>query len=87
MSGINPLTNNKKMKKTAMLLITICSLASCTQDDEGSSYLQESHEQTLNDFYSKGGEEAKNSITFPEPVQETDGDPPPKELGGNGNKP
>ncbi|MFA7687541.1 MAG: hypothetical protein WCY25_06735 [Moheibacter sp.] len=75
------------MKKTAMLLFIICSLASCTQEDEGYSNLQENQEHSLNNFYSKGEEETKDSITFPDPVQETDGDPPPKEIGGNGNKP
>lgn len=76
------------MKKSSLLIIALLGIISCSQDDDsfpntdhGSDYLSET-------LYRKGGAEPKDSLVVPPPTQnEVEGNPPPKDMSGNGGKP
>lgn len=81
-----PLKKTKKMKKTAMLLIALAGLAGCAQDDDLYAISPNGETSMQNIVYAKGGEEPQDSVAIPPVMENPDGDPPPKELNGNGGK-
>lgn len=81
-----PLKKTKKMKKTAMLLIALAGLAGCAQDDDLYAISPNGETSMQNIVYAKGGEEPQDSVATPPVAENPDGDPPPKELNGNGGK-
>ena len=75
------------MKKTAMLLIITAGLVSCAEDDDLDTATPQGKAIIQNTVYAKGGEEPKDTVTIPPAVQNTDGDPPPKDNGMGTHRP
>lgn len=76
------------MKKiTLLILITgFVSLISCVTDDETFASPNEATDNFENVIYSKDGDELSDTLITNDPLNPNDGDPPPKEIGGNGHR-
>lgn len=74
------------MKKSLLFTIAFFGIISCSQDDDSYPNSVSENDYKSRYFYEREVA-AQDSLTFAFPQNEEDGDPPPKDKGGNDGKP